>query len=95
MRIIKTTYNYWCGSVITPVVSSLSGKMFTLLEMVYLSSIGLSCLGARYISSEDLSVYFGEKIFKKVLPLCGACKASGNDSLEGGPLHTVDEPDEH
>ena len=82
---IMQSYKYYCGCMITPNVSSLSGEVFTRLELTCNSPITRVYYGVTICSiRKGLCSYCGvkdgiinqelKKCYKTVLPICKECK---------------------
>ena len=82
---IIQSYEYYCGCMVTPNVSSLSSEVFTRLKLTCSSPIEWACYGATIRTMrKNLCLCCGvnkgvinqelKKCYKTVLPICEECK---------------------
>ena len=102
MREINTVirkYDFVCGCLITPDISSLSGQVFTRLELSCQSPLEWAYYGATKTAvRKDACCHCGKvdatvdkellKCYKTVLPICTSCLNAGKEPLKKTLIHT-------
>ena len=100
LKEIIRSYDYFCGCLITPDISFLSGIVFTSLEMhcktpiewVYYNSSKTTTkkdLWYHCIKSGAKVDKEDNKLYKTVLPLCEQCKTQGKKILKIGAVQAA------